>query len=158
MLPGRVAIGTVGVPEVARLLAGGAVVEGFDLADDPWAVTGVVCVGRVDDDASHAGALDAALRGADVVADVVPERAAAFLDDVTRSGLVLWTGSAAGDRPDWAPLLDALADGLAIAEAARRCHLSVRSAHRRLAEARAALGVPTTAAAVARWSARRSPG
>ena len=156
--PGRVAIGTPDAAELATLLDSGTLVEGFDLDDDPWSVTGVVCVGQVLDDTSHAGALDAALRGADVVADVVEARRAAFVDDVTRSGLVLWNGAESADQPEWAPLLDALAGGVPIAEAARRCHLSVRSAHRRLATARQELGVATTAAAVARWSARRSPG
>ena len=156
--PGRVAIGTPDAAEAAPLLEGGTVVAGFELGDDPWSVTGVVCVGRVVDDASHARALDAALRGADVVADVADERRAAFVDDVTRSGLVLWSGVESTAQPEWAPLLDALAGGVPVAEAARRCHLSVRSAHRRLATARQVLGVATTAAAVARWSARRTAG
>ncbi len=152
------AIGTPDAAEVAALLDVGAVVTGFELGDDPWSVTGVVCVGRVVDDASHAGALDAALRGADVVVDVTDDRRAAFVDDVMRSGLVLWSGAESRAQPEWAPLLDALAGGMPIAEAARRCHLSVRSAHRRLATARQELGVATTTAAVARWSARRTAG
>lgn len=158
MQPGRVAIGVVGDPHVAGLLDASRVVEGFELGDDPWLVGGVVCVGLVVDDATHAAALDAALRGADVVADVADSRLAAFVDDVARSGLVLWAGDRDVSRPEWAPLLDALAGGMSIAEAARVCHLSLRSAHRRLAVARDALGAASTTAAVARWSARRSAG
>jgi len=45
-------------------------------------------------------------------------------------------------------LLRALANGATVAEAARRLHVSLRGAHRRLAAARAALGVSTTQQAV----------
>jgi DNA-binding CsgD family transcriptional regulator len=49
-------------------------------------------------------------------------------------------------------LLRLLADGLSVAEAAAFLHLSRRTAERRLAEARAVLGVATTAEAVLRAS------
>jgi DNA-binding CsgD family transcriptional regulator len=47
-------------------------------------------------------------------------------------------------------LLALLGSGLTVAEAARRLHLSPRTAERRLAEARAALGAATNAEAVLR--------
>jgi DNA-binding NarL/FixJ family response regulator len=47
-------------------------------------------------------------------------------------------------------LLELLGRGLSVSEAARRLHLSRRTAERRLAEARGALGAATNAEAVAR--------
>jgi len=131
------------------------VVAGFEPGGEPWILAGVVCVGGVDDDATHTAALDVVLRGADVVAAVSPRRLAAFVDDLGRAGISVWSGGELGE-PDWRPLLDALVAGHSMAEAARACHVSVRTAHRRLATARADLRAPTTAAAVAIWSARRS--
>ena len=52
-------------------------------------------------------------------------------------------------------VLDLLASGVTVADAARRLHLSTRSAHRRLAAARAALGVDSTTEAVRRTRAAR---
>jgi DNA-binding CsgD family transcriptional regulator len=51
-------------------------------------------------------------------------------------------------------LLALLATGLSVREAARRLHLSPRTAERRLAEARAALGARTNAEAVLRADVR----
>jgi DNA-binding NarL/FixJ family response regulator len=59
------------------------------------------------------------------------------------------------DRPldeEQRQLLQLLADGLSLAEAAAFLHLSRRTAERRLTEARGALGVTTTAEAVLRVS------
>lgn len=47
-------------------------------------------------------------------------------------------------------LLNLLGEGLSVSAAARRMHLSMRTAERRLAEARAALGVATNAEALRR--------
>lgn len=52
-------------------------------------------------------------------------------------------------------LLDLLAAGHSIAEAARLRYLSLRTANRRVADARAALGVPTTRAAVQAYARLR---
>jgi DNA-binding NarL/FixJ family response regulator len=79
----------------------------------------------------------------------------------TRTAAVAWD---AGDPPPddadglddtAATLLDALARGRLVAQAARDAHVSLRTAHRRLSEAREALGAATTAEAVARWSSGR---
>ncbi|MGQ0624165.1 MAG: LuxR C-terminal-related transcriptional regulator [Sporichthyaceae bacterium] len=45
-------------------------------------------------------------------------------------------------------LLELLAVGYSVAQAARQCHLSARTAQRRIAEARRSLGAPTNRAAV----------
>ena len=64
-------------------------------------------------------------------------------------------GPAAGVTLDPAgeALLSALAGGLPLTAAARVEHMSLRTAHRRLSDARDALGAATTAEAVARWCA-----
>jgi DNA-binding CsgD family transcriptional regulator len=51
--------------------------------------------------------------------------------------------------PEQRRLVGLLASGATVEEAARKLHLSRRTAQRRLAEIRRRLGVPTTAAAVA---------
>jgi DNA-binding CsgD family transcriptional regulator len=53
-------------------------------------------------------------------------------------------------RSDQRRLLELLAEGMTVEEAARRVFISRRTADRRLAEARIALGVRTTTEAVAR--------
>jgi DNA-binding NarL/FixJ family response regulator len=62
---------------------------------------------------------------------------------------------AAGMDETAAALLDALAQGRLVAQAARDAHVSLRTAHRRLREARDTLGAATTAEAVARWAGGR---
>ena len=56
-----------------------------------------------------------------------------------------------------ADLISALAQGLTMPLAARSCAVSVRTAHRRLAEARAALGVASTGALVAGSASTSTP-
>ena len=67
------------------------------------------------------------------------------------------TGDPGSLHPEDAALLAALADGDSVDAAARRVGLSLRTAHRRLRAARAALGVRTNAAAVARFSSLGPP-
>ncbi len=118
----------------------------------------VACCGRVDDEASARAALRAALGGADLLVDA---RADAVLvdrlcDDLTRLGRVE-LHSAADDElhrldqltDDGVALLELLAAGLSLGEAAPRLHLSRRTADRRLAEAKRAVGVRGTVEAVA---------
>ena len=152
MNPGRIALGG---PDDAGLrdFVGDRRPRPLPVPDLPWSLAGVLCVGAVVDEAMHSASLDAALRSADVVVELEPGRVAAFLEDVRRLGVTVWSSAASGMQvSDWGPLLDALATGATTEEAAGRCHLSLRSAHRRLAVARSVLGVATTAAAVARWS------
>jgi DNA-binding CsgD family transcriptional regulator len=158
---------------VARRLArdGWTVHEGFALPDEPWDVTParVVLVGLVDDTASAADAVLAAARGAGVVATTepgCPDVAAVLLADLERIGPV----SRDADRPAKPPagdtdplplteeqrtLLDRLAAGDSIAAAADAEFLSLRTANRRIAQARAALGVRTTRQAVVEYVRRR---
>jgi hypothetical protein len=99
------------------------------------------------------------------------DRWAAVLEDLDRLGGTVWAASSsrAGpptDPPAYAPaadvdgttasLLDALARGRFVAQAAREAHVSLRTAHRRLRDARQALGAATTVEAVTRW-ARLTP-
>jgi hypothetical protein len=154
---GGIAVGTIAIGTTTELRLGGLIAGRVPIPlpvpDDPWALTGTLCSCEVVDDADHSNALDAAVRGADVVADVRPGRVAQFLEDIERLGVTVWHPPATDTTlAEWGPLLDALAAGATTEEAARRCHLSLRSAHRRLAVARTVLGVSTTAAAVARWA------
>jgi hypothetical protein len=153
---GRVAFGRPDDPRLAAFVAGRQPVGWTDTDTDSgrWTLGGVLVAGRVDDDVGHAAALDALIRGADVVADVSPSRVESFMEDVDRAAIVQWRPSTASASAGWAALLDALAAGESIEQAARRCHLSLRSAHRQLAKARVELGVSSTAAAVARWASR----
>ncbi len=129
--------------------------QGFDLPTEPWDVGPhrIVVVGTISDAGTAQAALLCVVRGAGLVAtlDRTVGWAAAFLADLGRV------------RPTDAPtpaldelalsdeqraLLDLLAEGHSIAQAARRLYLSLRTANRRVAQARAVLGVATTREAV----------
>jgi len=141
------------------------------LPPHPWRQVGTLVVAS---GTWSAGAIVLALsRGAGVAIEGPDDDAAAgrddpaegdrwadVLDDLGRVGGRVWPRPA----PDsWLPagldattgtLLDALARGRFVGEAARSAHVSLRTAHRRLRVARDALGAATTAEAVARWSRR----
>jgi DNA-binding NarL/FixJ family response regulator len=147
----------------ARMGAEGWLVRrGFDLPEGAWKVeASTVCVGVVATDADEIAALLAALRGASLLIAIVDEHLRSrFIVDLTRVGTVrrlTTTGDPGSLHPDGAALLAALAEGDSIDSAARRVGMSRRTAHRRLARARATLGVRTNAAAVARFSSRGPP-
>lgn len=132
---------------------------GFD-PPGQWDLSRYVCWGPVTDPVEAGAALHAAARGA---GPVDPAVAPAFLDDLSR--LAAATGrrliEAEAARPTTDPvvaaLLAALAGGLTVPAAARLCAVSLRTAHRRLAEARAALDLPTTGALVAHSAHGRIP-
>lgn len=140
--------------------------EGFRLSH-PWFLEGVLCWGPVEDSVALASALDVAARGAGLVATRVgAAHEDVFIDDCRRLGLVPYEryldgpdaylpGRASGEPP-WAVLLDLLLEGASIDEAARMCFMSERTAHRRLIQARRALGAASTTAAVVAWRRRRS--
>lgn len=115
---------------------------------------GVVCAGAVRDAADAARALLAAVAGAGPVVYAQAERHVVdrLVDDLRRFGPVDHrTGEpAATDEltADERRLLDSLADGRTLGEAAAELHLSRRTADRRLASARRKLAVATTAEAV----------
>ena len=80
--------------------------------------------------------------------------------DIPESDQVVGAAGRPGDPergveldPAGAALLSALAGGLPVTAAARVGHMSLRTAHRRLSDARDALGAATTAEAVACWCA-----
>lgn len=131
----------------------GRVQTDFELPDEPWDATGVACVGLLTPE--NAGdAVEAAARGADVVAagDLGPW-SFGTVRDLERLGNLVTSR----DRPvdplavlgdDQRALLELLAAGRTIPEAAQTLFLSVRTAERRLGAARRLLGVRSTAEAV----------
>ncbi|GAA3395850.1 LuxR family transcriptional regulator [Cryptosporangium minutisporangium] len=159
---------------VRRLAAEGwAVRTGLSVPDEPWDLTATrtVVTGPVADDDAVAGAVLAAARGAGVVAvaDAESTTGQALLADLARIGPVrraprtsdtngpaaARTEPDAGGSGDGLPLtdeqralLDRLAAGDSIAAAAAAEFLSLRTANRRIAAAREALGVRTTRQAV----------
>jgi len=86
---------------------------------------------------------------------------AAVLEDARRMGAVVWPSRCGGPTSPSgldvaaARLLDALARGRPVGAAARETNMSLRTAHRRLRDARRALGAATTAEAVGRWAQGR---
>jgi DNA-binding NarL/FixJ family response regulator len=148
--------------------AGWTTRDGFALPDQQWDVSAhrLVLYGRVGDPHTAELVLLAAARGAAVVAvaDTTTELGRALLADLGRLGQVSTdaepaTGAGAGDGPQLAPeqraLLDRLAAGETIAAAAAAEFLSLRTANRRIAEARDLLGVRTTREAVLAYRRHR---
>jgi hypothetical protein len=149
-------------------LAGLDVVDGWALPDDPWDVAhkGLVVLGRCGDDAVESELVDAVARGAGAIVGIDRDGpgASRLLDALMRTAPVLdWI-----DCPlmtlgaDQLLLLHALAEGRSTRAAARAAHLSERTAHRRIAHARFALGIESTNEAAAEvdavlrvWSAAR---
>jgi DNA-binding NarL/FixJ family response regulator len=134
--------------------------EGFALPDATWDVSDrkLVLYGRVADMETAALAVLAAARGAGVVAiaDADTDPGRSLLADLARIGPVgrdadEEPGDAEDDLPlteEQRALLDRLAAGETIAAAATSEFLSLRTANRRIAQAREALGVRTTREAV----------
>jgi DNA-binding CsgD family transcriptional regulator len=138
---------------------------GFALPDPSWDVGAahLVLHGRISDDDLESAQLAvlAAARGAGVVAVCDPESAAgrALIDDLSRLGPV-HRGIDGSDLianliPEQRALLDRLAAGDTIAAAAAAEFLSLRTANRRIAEARALFGVRTTREAVLAYLRQR---
>jgi DNA-binding NarL/FixJ family response regulator len=95
----------------------------------------------------------AAVAGAGLIVRVTASREVTdrLLDDLRRLGEVehrIGESHHVQLTSDQRVLLDLLANGVTLGEAARRLNLSRRTADRRIAEARLALGVRTTAEAV----------
>jgi hypothetical protein len=145
--------------------AGWTTREGFALPENTWDVTDarLALYGRVGDADTAELAVLAAARGAGIIAvcDTGTDIGRALLADLARIGPVSTDPDAAhaGDAdvdtdtgPQLAPeqraLLERLAAGETIAAAAAAEFLSLRTANRRIAEARDVLGVRTTREAV----------
>ena len=145
---------------------GWAVREGFALPDPSWDITGVRLVlhGRVADSHTLQLAILAAARGAGIVAVCDPESTVgrALIDDLGRLGPVHQgvgperPATVADLVPEQRALLDRLAAGDTIAAAAAAEYLSLRTANRRIAEARAIFGVRTTREAVLAYLRQRA--
>ncbi|WP_433797033.1 LuxR family transcriptional regulator [Actinoplanes sp. CA-252034] len=140
---------------------------GFALPDPSWDVGAahLILHARISDDDLESAQLAvlAAARGAGVVAVCDPESPAgrALIDDLSRLGPV-HRGMDGSDTianliPEQRALLDRLAAGDTIAAAAAAEFLSLRTANRRIAEARALFGVRTTREAVLAYLRQRSP-
>ena len=133
----------------AQLAAGGArVVSGWRARPGP-----VVCVGRVETADDAANAVLAAVAGARLVveADAPRDVVDQLCDDLRRIGaLDHRVGPPSGPvlSKEERALLEQLMSGASLGEAARALHISRRTADRRLAAARAALGARTTAEAL----------
>jgi DNA-binding NarL/FixJ family response regulator len=158
---------TVALRRLAR--AGWHTREGFALTDPAWDIGGqkLVLYGRVSDLDTAELAVHAAARGAALVAitDAGSDVGQALLADLTRLGPVTRDPEAelVAERadnvllPEQRALLERLANGETIAAAAAAEFLSLRTANRRIAQAREALGVRTTREAVLAYLRQRRP-
>jgi hypothetical protein len=144
---------------------GWSIREGFALPDPSWDVTGarLILHGRITDRDTLQLAVLAAARGAGIVAicDLEAPIGRALIDDLSRlgpvhHGVAAETGDTVADLvPEQRALLDRLAAGDTIAAAAAAEYLSLRTANRRIAEARAMFGVRTTREAVLAYLRQR---
>jgi hypothetical protein len=154
---------------VLRRLArdGWDIQEGFALPLQGWdAPPRLVLHGRIGDEDTLQLAVLAAARGAGIVAvcDTESPLGRALVDDLARLGPVQHgpggpeePGDALADLvPEQRALLDRLAAGDTIAAAAAAEYLSLRTANRRIAEARAIFGVRTTREAVLAYLRQRT--
>jgi len=147
--------GTAERVEVELTRQSWVVQSGFALNDDRFELSGsrLVCSGVVADVDGLEMALMAAARGAGLVAVVGAKdswAAASLADQLSVLGLdPRFEGFRAMDSApcydrDTAELLDRLASGCTIPDAAHACLLSLRTANRKLSAARKSLGVATT--------------
>lgn len=133
-----------------------------ELAADGWPiVTGLrpppggkaVCVGRVTDAGQAGQAVLAAIAGARLVVEAAAPRDVVdeLCDDLRRIGEVDHRIGASSDTPlsaESRALVELLLAGATVGEAARKLHISRRTADRRLAAARDALKAESTAEAL----------
>lgn len=131
--------------------AGISTVRDWQLPEEPWDLTErrIACAGRIACQRELEDALVAAARGAFLVVEgrVPAELFAPLVDDLRRLGVVEHRSSNGLDAQQ-RRLLTFLGEGLSIGEAAAQLFISRRTADRRLAAARAALGVRTNKEAV----------
>ncbi|MEV4627198.1 LuxR family transcriptional regulator [Micromonospora sp. NPDC049523] len=171
--PRYVVSSAVDATAVLRRLAraGWSTREGFALPEGGWDLTAarVLLYGRVPDLETARLVVLAAARGAGVVAivDAGGDVGRALLADLDRLGAVYRTpdGGPEDDSPaavvqlvpEQRALLERLANGETIAAAAAAEFLSLRTANRRIAQARDVLGVRSTREAVLVYLRQRRP-
>lgn len=147
--PNAVAVGAVLVASL-----GSRPVPVADLPPEPWSLadSGIVATALGLDRASCEAALMVSVRGGDLVVglSVARPESCEFHDGLVRAAHVVeWRASPLFSvDPDAVRMLLALGHGASIPQAAAEVHLSERTAHRRLAEARATLGARSVAGAV----------
>jgi hypothetical protein len=139
---------------------GWRVQESWELSDEAWDVgeRRLVCSGRVDTASEQQAALLAGARGAGLIVIEAPAAAYEFIDDLERLGPVERRAAQAGAgslNAETIDLLSALARGLSVAQAARETLMSLRTAHRRLAAARDALGVTSNSELLVEYARRK---
>lgn len=160
---GRAQVATV--ERIAALCCGRTVLAGPPLPASPWLLSGdelVLVVHRAID--GDEAALDAAVRGVDVIVALDDEDAPSLLDALARTAVVLDWRSAphALVTPTDITLLHRVGQGGALKAMASECHISERTAVRRLAAVRSQFATTSNAEAsavlaraVARWAERR---
>lgn len=137
--------------------------DGFGLPASPWDLSARrwVCIGEVADSDGARAAIEALTRGVavSIAVGLTGDDRRRFEEDLARTGSLSTdrSGDANGLTPEHIALLDGLAAGLSVTAAAASANLSRRTANRRLTEARARLGVGSTAEAVTRWGDRTGP-
>jgi hypothetical protein len=147
--------GSLAAAGATARLAGLIVVDGWSVADEPWDLSnaGVVVRGPIDDTVAESELVAVVVRGAGAILGLDARRdgGARLIDALRRAAPVLDWRSCPFMRLDaeQIELLHALASGRSARAAARSVHVSERTAHRRIADARAALAAPSTNTAAA---------
>lgn len=153
------------VERIAALCCGRTVLAAPPLPPSPWLLSGddlVLVVDRMID--GDEAALEAAVRGVDVIVVLGDEAAPSLLDALARTAVVLDWRSAphALVTPTDITLLHRVGRGGALKAMATECHISERTAVRRLAAVRSQFGTRSNAEAsavlaraVAGWAERR---
>ena len=152
--------------------AGGAVQTNLQLPVVPWSLVAadLTCVATVSGPGDAAEAIVAALRGVSLVLFVGHDASWAgrvdFLEDLDRLRSIAPDGPSSAPAallapmpeigPDQGDILELLAEGLSLPEAAGRLFLSLRTTERRLSAAKRLLGVRSTAEAVVAFVAGRN--
>jgi DNA-binding CsgD family transcriptional regulator len=134
---------------------GWVVRDGWSVPDGAWDLKRLVCAGVVRGPGDAGAVVLAAARGAGIVAGRATESAVVegLYEDLRRLGRVEWR-SEVTDSPgrlltdEQVQMLKMLGAGASLDDLARELNYSRRTTTRRLAEARAALGVQTNAEAV----------
>ncbi|MGI8679555.1 MAG: helix-turn-helix transcriptional regulator [Jatrophihabitans sp.] len=148
--PGRAPLIVVEHPSVHRAVADEVVGAGWALQPPGGPVDPASIVSAVVADGSDAqAAVLLAIRGRGLLIRARAERGVVddLVEDLSRIAPVLFFDDASAIRldPDTWRLLHALADGVTVSVAARTLHLSIRTANRRITEARDVMGAQTRA-------------